>query len=233
MTEQPTTRNAEHGTRNPPASIRERAWYPVAYMFIVTAAFSTVLIGFARWTRPRVEANEQIAFEKAVLQALPIDIPEGASNADLHQLFVERVKAPDDTSAGAYRLTKNGKADAYAVPFGGRGFWNVIRGVIGLQYNAEQKNWDTTGIAFYEQNETPGLGAEIIQPRFRTQFGKGKQLSMTGQPFRFVPEGAEAGNNEVNAITGATQTCSRLERIINERLAEWREQMAKPPGARE
>lgn len=214
-------------------NIKDKAWYPIAYMFLVTAVFSTALIGFSRWTRPRVEANEQLAFEKAVLEALPIEIPGGASNADLHELFVEQVKAPDDTSAGAYRLTRDGEADAYAVPFEGRGFWNMIRGVVGLRYNAEQKNWDTTGVAFYEQNETPGLGAEIVTPRFRAQFRSSKRLSWAGQPFTFVPESADAGPQEINALTGATQTCSRLERIINERLTEWREQMAKPPGARE
>ena len=191
------------------------------------------LIGFASATRDQVEANERLAFEKAVLEALPIEVPDDTSNADLHELFVKSIERPDDTSAGAYRLTKDGRAHAYAVAFEGRGFWNVIRGVIGLRYNAEQDRWDTTGIAFYEQNETPGLGAEIIEPRFRDQFSKNKQLLLAGELFTFVPESAEAGPSEINAITGATQTCSRLERIINERLAVWREKMAKPPGAKE
>jgi len=245
VTEQPTTQNTERATGNAPASIRERAWYPVAYMFIVTAAFSTVLIGFARWTRPRVEANGRIAFERAVLTALPIEIPEDASNADLHQLFPERVLPPHHKGApeaqrvsGSYHLVPGPNPrppyfTAYAVPFEGRGFWNMIRGVIGLKYNAEQGRWETTGIAFYEQNETPGLGAEITTPRFRDQFRKGKLIPRAGRPLTFVPESANAGESEVNAITGATQTCTRLERIINERLAEWRKTMAKPPGAEE
>jgi Na+-transporting NADH:ubiquinone oxidoreductase subunit C len=210
-------------------SVRERAWYPVAYMFILTAAFSTVLIGFARWTRPQVEANEQIAFEKAVLRALPIDIPEGASNADLHQLFVERVKPPDASSAGAHRMVRGDQPIAYVILFGGRGFWNPIKGVIGVASDRRT----ITGIAFYEQNETPGLGAEITTPRFRDQFRKGKLISGAGRPLTFVPESADAGESEVNAITGATQTCTRLERIINGRLAEWRKTMAKPSGAEE
>ena len=47
--------------------MKDRPFFAVIYMFAVTAFFSAVLIGFARLTRDRVDANQQLAFEKAVL----------------------------------------------------------------------------------------------------------------------------------------------------------------------
>ena len=49
--------------------MKDKPFYPVVYMFIVTAFFSSIVIGFARFTQDRVDANKQIAFERAVLQA--------------------------------------------------------------------------------------------------------------------------------------------------------------------
>jgi len=208
-------------------SVKDRTWFPIAYMFVVTAVFSLVLVGFARLTRDRVEANERLAFEKAILAALPITLPEGASNAAIHKTFVDRVAPPDASSASAYRLMENGRPTAYALPISGRGFWDQIEGIVGLTYSAKNRVWEITGVAVYRQKETPGLGAEIATPRFLDQFDKKhKCVARAGRALTFLPEGAEAGISEVNAITGATQTCTRLERIMNERLATWRDRMA-------
>ncbi|MHC5119399.1 MAG: hypothetical protein ACYSOH_05185, partial [Planctomycetota bacterium] len=65
--------------------MKDKPFCAVVYMFIVTAFFSAVLIGFARLTRDKVEANRQIAFEEAVLEVFP-DI-EARTNAQIHQIF--------------------------------------------------------------------------------------------------------------------------------------------------
>ena len=57
--------------------MREKWWFPIAYMFVVTAFFSSIVIGFARFTDERVEANKDLAFEKAVLAVLPGLLEEG------------------------------------------------------------------------------------------------------------------------------------------------------------
>jgi Na+-transporting NADH:ubiquinone oxidoreductase subunit C len=193
-------------------------------MFAVTAAFSAVLITFSRATRERVEANEKLAVERAALVALDIDIPPGATNRELHDLYVRKVQQPTDASAGAYRLVENDKTVAYAVPFTGRGFWDTISGFVGVK--AEDRR-TITGFAVYEQRETPGLGARITEPEFKQQFDADKRLADEGRPLTFKREDAATGPTEINAITGATQTCTRLERMLNDRLAEWRAEMEK------
>jgi Na+-transporting NADH:ubiquinone oxidoreductase subunit C len=197
--------------------MREKVWYPVLYMFVATAFFSSFLIGLARASRERVEANQRLAVERAVLEALPIELPAGASSLEMHRLFQERVSEPTAESAGAYVLKEDGAVLAYAVPLEGKGYWDRIRGFIGIASDLGT----ITGISFYEQHETPGLGAEIAQPPFRSQFD-GKRIAVGSRPVALLPVGSALGENEVHAITGATQTSTRLERIINEDVASWR-----------
>ncbi len=197
--------------------MRDKVWYPVLYMFVATAFFSSILIGLARFSRDRVEANQRLSVEKAVLEALAIELPPEASSLELHQMFLERVTGPSAPAGGAYVLMEGDRVIAYAVPLEGKGYWDTIRGFIGI---ASDMN-TVTGISFYEQNETPGLGAEIAQPPFRAQF-VGKRIAEGNRPLGLLPVGSALGESEVHAITGATQTSTRVERIINEDLVGWR-----------
>jgi Na+-transporting NADH:ubiquinone oxidoreductase subunit NqrC len=70
------------------------------------------------------------------------------------------------------------------------------------------------------------LGAEITKPQFKNQFD-GKRLAEGDVPMELKPAGTELDVNEVHAVTGATQTCTRLEGIINSALVEWRKEMEK------
>ncbi len=200
----------------------EKKWFPIGYMFVLTAFFSAIVIGFAQVTQERVQANEKLAFERAVVTVLPDLGGSELTNAEVHQKFTEQVSEPDDTSAGAYTLKRNGQIVAYALPISGQGFWAPIRGVVGIA--ADQQT--ITGIAFYQQDETPGLGAEITKPAFRDQF-EGKKLAQGGTPINMKRPGAELGPSDVHAVTGATQTSTRLERIINTDLQAWRSALGK------
>jgi Na+-transporting NADH:ubiquinone oxidoreductase subunit C len=205
--------------------MRQTRWYPVLYMFVTTAAFSSVVIGVSAMTRDRVQANARLAFEQAVLVVLPGLYEPGLSGEEIHRRFAEQVRQPDAASGGAYTLVRDGTVVAYALPIAGQGFWAPIRGVIGIA--ADRKT--VTGIAFYAQSETPGLGAEIVKPFFRNQF-IGKVLSREGKPINMRRPGAELGPNDVHAVTGATQTSVRLEDIINREVKAWQSRVGGEGG---
>jgi len=205
--------------------MREKRWYVPVYMFIVTAAFSSVVIGFAMKTENLVEVNAQAALEKAVLQVLPTLYSETASRSELHKTFVEQVGRPSDETGGAYVFKKGKQIEAYAVPFSGQGFWATIKGVVGVK--ADKKT--ITGIAFYEQSETPGLGAEITKPTFKNQF-PGRILADKAVLLKMKRPGESLAQNEYHAITGATQTSTRVEKIINDALNQWQEKIEKRGG---
>ncbi|MHC4084498.1 MAG: FMN-binding protein [Planctomycetota bacterium] len=202
--------------------IRKQAWFPVLYMFCVTALFSSIVIGFTRITGERVEANQMLAFEKAVLTVLPGLYEGKLSRLETHNKFIESVDEPDASSGEAYTLKEGGKIIAYALPISGRGFWAPIKGIIGIKADGRT----ITGIAFYEQNETPGLGAEITRESFRNQF-RGKEISDSDEPINIRRPGATLSKNDVHAVTGATQTCNRVENIINMALKKWRTEVVK------
>ncbi|MHC4264747.1 MAG: FMN-binding protein, partial [Planctomycetota bacterium] len=180
--------------------IRTKRWYSVIYMFVVTAFFSTIVIGFSQFTQERVEANKQINFEKAVYMVIPV-IDDTPSSQNVHAIF-SVLNKPDKSSGGAYYLkNKDGEIKFYVLPFEGQGFWAPIKGVIGIKADKQT----VVGIAFYEQNETPGLGAEIAKPDFTNQFID-KKLSSQDKILNIKRPGDELGESDVYAVTGATQT---------------------------
>lgn len=192
--------------------------FAVGYMFVTTAVFSTVIIGIARFTQERVDANQRLSMEKAVLNVFP-GITY-SSDLEAHQLFEEKFEQPPD-AAGAWIYMKNGAVAGYALPISGKGFWAPIKGIVGIAPDKQT----ITGIAFYQQSETPGLGARITEPFFRDQF-QGKQLQTTGQPIQMRSPGAELSAGQVHAISGATQTCIRLEKLMNDDIRSWMQKMS-------
>jgi RnfABCDGE-type electron transport complex G subunit len=192
--------------------MRDKPFFAVIYMFVITAFFSTILIGFARLTRGRVEANQLIAFEKAVLQVFP-EI-EASSNAEIHKIFTEQF----EKVSNGYVYREDGQIAGYAVSVEGQGFWAPIKGIVGIAPDKQT----ITGVSFYEQSETPGLGARIVEPDFCERF-EGLKLGTKGKLIGIRQAGTILKNSEVHSITGATQTCVRLEKLINDGLAQWQE----------
>jgi Na+-transporting NADH:ubiquinone oxidoreductase subunit C len=88
--------------------------------------------------------------------------------------------------------------------------WGEIGAVLGFDKSLEK----LTGIDFIKQNETPGLGARIMDDWFREQF-RGRK-----GPFVLVPEGTAEGENELDAITGASYTSSFVLSLVNSSVAE-------------
>ena len=190
------------------------------YMFIVTAVFSSAVIGISQYTQDRVQANQQLNFDVAVLKVLPGMYDPTMSSVELHKEFDEQVEKPTDQTAGAYVLKKNGAITAYALPIEGRGFWAQIKAVIGIEPDMKT----ITGFAVYQQRETPGLGAEVSKKEFTRQFDN-LEISTQGKPITFRRPGEELQKGQVHAVTGATQTSTRLEKIINDSLEQWRQKI--------
>jgi len=202
--------------------MRDRPYFAIVYMFVVTAVFSSVLIAFSRLTQDRVRANEQLNFERAIVQAFP-EI-QYKNNLEIHQIFTEQFKKDDRTDSFLYE--QDGQLVGYAVPFSGQGFWDKIEGVIGIAADKRTIN----GVAFYQQKETPGLGARIDEDEFRKQF-VGKKIEDTSKPIGIVPAAQTPADNEVHAVTGATQTSVRLETLMNRDIRTWLDAMQHKEAA--
>ncbi len=195
--------------------MKDNPFFAVIYMFLVTAVLSSVVIGFASFTHDKVEANKQLAFEKAILEVF--SLAEDKASVELHDTFIKSIRGFDSSGENVSSYVIDEKVVGYAIPVSGKGFWAKIKGVVGV----DTDKTTITGVAFYEQNETPGLGAEITMHDFRNQFA-GKKIAASGKPIEIKPVGSELNDNSVHAISGATQTCTRLEKLINDDLTQWR-----------
>lgn len=90
------------------------------------------------------------------------------------------------------------------LPIRGQGLWGVMRGYISLEGDGNT----FVGITYYEHSETPGLGAEVNNPRWQAQW-KGKQVfadEESVQPAISLVKGGASGETEVDSLSGATLT---------------------------
>jgi len=191
--------------------INDLKLYPVVYIFVLMFITSSIIIGIVKLTEKHVKMNEKIAIEKAVIQVFPEIYKENMINSEIHKLFKEKFKKISINN-NYYYVTED---KSYAIPIEGKGFWAPIKGFIGIK----QDKKTISAISFYEQNETPGLGAEITKDKFRKQFNE-KKLSLDGK-INFKRKGEKLSEHDIEAITGATQTSTRLEKIINSSISKW------------
>ncbi len=190
----------------------------ILYMFLITLFFASLVSAVKFLNDARIETNRIVKLQRIILKVLDIPIQEAISQDDLVRLFTAQIKDIQIDQKTLYiGYEKDGRTiRGYAVPVGGPGFWGPIEGLVGVTPDATK----VIGLAFYKHNETPGLGGRITEDWFSGQF---KDLPLYpiegGQNIFFLTaEGTQKGLNELDAITGATNTSSAVEVFLNQEL---------------
>jgi Na+-transporting NADH:ubiquinone oxidoreductase subunit C len=193
-----------------PSKLR-RSLFTIFFMFAVTFVFIAVLSLIYVLTQDTIRLNESLVVKRSVLYVAGLEVPQTGIEADAsYQERVEEVKNEDGEVLYYEILDPAGEQlQSYVVPVLGAGLWGEIESVVGVEKDLKT----LTGIEFIKQNETPGLGGRITESWFKEQF-RGKRW-----PLSVVPEGDPAGDQEFQAITGATNTTIAVRSILNERLA--------------
>jgi Na+-transporting NADH:ubiquinone oxidoreductase subunit C len=193
--------------------------YTLVYAATVGTVCALLLAGAGRFTRPYREANEEAEKVSNILRVLGVPFEDGASAEELVGVFKRTIREQDrgGLSIYVYSDSTSGQPVAIAVPFAGPGLWGPVEGFLALEPDMRT----IRGITFHKHEETPGLGGEIGAPWFRGQF-KGKSiLSASGKPGLRVRRGKGAtAANEVDGITGATMTCTKVEAMLNAVVAK-------------
>jgi len=105
------------------------------------------------------------------------------------------------------------------LPVHGYGLWSTMYAYVALDGRGER----VKGITFYSHAETPGLGAEIDNARWRgTWIGK-RLFDDSGQVRFDIAKGAPAAadaEHHVDALSGATLTSVGVEKMIHYWLGE-------------
>ncbi|MBZ4658639.1 MAG: FMN-binding protein [Desulfacinum sp.] len=192
--------------------------FSVLFMFVLALAFTSVVGGVNWVSQERIRLNEETKLQRIVLSVLDL-LPAGsAGKQEMQQIFERRIRPLSLGDRTLYvALDQDGtRVLGYAFPISGPGFWGPIYGMIAVDAQVQK----ILGIAFYRHSETPGLGGRITEAWFRDQF-RGKELQVPGPGMRFFylkPAGTSAAPNELDAITGATETSRRLEAFLDREL---------------
>jgi Na+-transporting NADH:ubiquinone oxidoreductase subunit C len=106
-----------------------------------------------------------------------------------------------------------GDIDKVILPIHGYGLWSTLYGFIALEENGN----DIFGLRFYEHAETPGLGAEVDNPRWMALWN-GKRLTDEDGVLQISvtkTEPAAGADYHIDALAGATLTTVGVHNLVN------------------
>ena len=184
--------------------------YTLIYAGVLALVCATALTAIDRFTADRKLANEQAEETRTMLGVLDVLFSETAPAEELLAVFEENVRTETRGSLEYYVYDHPKAGTLWAVRFEGQGLWAPVEGLLCLKSDLRT----IYRISFYKQEETPGLGGDISTDWFQDQF-RGKFIATdkaTG--IRMVRTEAE-GPSEVDAISGATMTCDKVEAMLN------------------
>ena len=185
--------------------------HTLLYAVVLGLVCATSLTCVNRFTAERREMNEVAEEARNIMDVLGVDFDKNASARQLLEIRDASIRRKELGELTLYTYEHPSEGLLQAVKFAGPGLWGPIKGFLALDAKMET----IRGVTFYQQEETPGLGGEITSPWFRRQF-EGKTIrDIAGRPGIRIRRGGATAPNEVDAITGATMTCEKVEAMLN------------------
>lgn len=162
---------------------------------------------------------------------------DGDGDVDLDDVAVarERVKASSDPAEliGVYVRKDGASVGMYALPMFGVGLWGPISGFLAIDPQGRK----VTGATFFAPKETPGLGAEIVEDKFESQFIGKSIVDAAGKTRAIdVVKGESAvlcpGETEhcVDGVSGATITSRGVDGMLASGMQTYEPWLARIRG---
>lgn len=165
----------------------------------------------------RLLSDEEV--EQAGIDVLKYDQRKAAKNSEMSmELSPEEDLASINRRARysiVYLLNKNGKLDRIVLPIHGYGLWSTLYGFIALHGDGNT----VSGITFYEQQETAGLGGEIDNPAWKALW-PGKQIYGPDHQVALrvikgtVDRRSANAKHQVDGLSGASITGRGVQNLI-------------------
>jgi len=180
--------------------------------------------------------REDVAVDRqfARISARLVDLRTGRYSDDFEVEGYDALKAAKDparsTALGAgdsaglgrrehyavvYVVGDSGSPDAVILPVRGAGLWGQLHGFLALGSDADT----VVGLGFYEHKETPGLGGEVDNPRWKALWpGKrayrdDRRVALTVIKGTADREGPDFVH-EVDGLSGATLTVRGVNNLV-------------------
>jgi Na+-transporting NADH:ubiquinone oxidoreductase subunit C len=164
-------------------------------------------------------ADAESKFETYIAEEIVIDSKGEVigNNAFDIELVNELKKAPEQRQYPLFVYKSDDGSSRYIIPVRGKGLWGPIWGYIALNEDLST----VYGAVFDHKSETPGLGAEINQVSFQSQF-VGKSIFDESGAFTSIlvkKGGAESTDKHaVDAISGGTITSDGVTHMLKDCL---------------
>ncbi|WOX05484.1 Na(+)-translocating NADH-quinone reductase subunit C [Microbulbifer pacificus] len=136
----------------------------------------------------------------------------------------EKLPAEEDTAKiirrentkEVYLVEKDGQLQRIVLPVRGYGLWGQLYGFLALESDLTT----VAGLGFYEHKETPGLGGEVDNPRWKSQWAGKEVFDADGSVDISVIKGSVDPNSakakhQVDGLSGATLTSKGVNNLIN------------------
>lgn len=179
------------------------------------------------WTELYLKKQETPSLVQLFSSIRVLEIP-----ADLQKMkvykgkeFLQNAKADYLHKIYVFKIEKE-SGSSYCFEISGAGFWDKISGYLVLEEGLS----NIGGISFFDHKETPGLGQRIEEGWFQAQFTCWKkrvfaedssvepQVRVTPLTGNYLGDCASKQPNEVDAITGASETSRAMDRLLTENL---------------
>jgi len=190
--------------------------YTLVYAAVLGTVCATVLTFAATFTKPYQQANHKAEEALNILLALNVPGAEEATKEEVLALRDEKIQEIKHGEIMTYVYSPGGadaKPESVAIRFAGPGLWGPVKGFLAMDPDMTC----IKGITFYEQEETPGLGGEIVKDWFRQRFIDLAIRDADGKPGIIIGTGEDAPNR-VDGISGATMTCDKVQEMLNEAI---------------
>ena len=177
-----------------------------------------------------VAGDDIVATFNKYVDAKMIDLDSGEFIEGDPLLFDERRNSRDATKsekpendiAGINRRSNNavvylvrndeGEVNTIVLPIVGSGLWDLMYGYVGLESDLNT----VRSVVYSDHKETPGLGAEVMNPKWKALWPGKKIYDDKGEPkVHLVKGGAKANDiHGVDALSGATLTSNGVTRTL-------------------
>jgi Na+-transporting NADH:ubiquinone oxidoreductase subunit C len=168
-----------------------------------------------------LESGQPIPEEKYTddLNTKNFDVKTIASNPN----YIKKIP-PDKDLAGiktmpkymaVYYVKQNTEISKIILPIYGKGLWSTMYGFIALDKDLRT----IEGFTFYEHGETPGLGGEVDNPRWKNSWKGKKAFDENGNERITVIKGrvdpsSDQAKYEVDGLSGSTLTTRGVDHLV-------------------
>lgn len=176
-------------------------------------------------------------YESSIQQKV-IDLETGELNTAVDAGSFDQLKASKDPATSrvapenaskvmrlpnqalVFDVKQDGKLKALILPIEGYGLWGTLYGYLALAPDART----IVGITFYSHKETPGLGGEVDNPRWKALWPGRMAFNERGVPSISVKKGTAGPPAEdpyqVDGLSGATLTSRGVTNLLRFWLGE-------------